>query len=71
MAAPPTGGALLDARLTAIEAAIAPLAPIPAQLAAMQLQLNNIAAALGVAGVGAAADQARGGRRAPRQRRRV
>jgi hypothetical protein len=59
MAAPPTGGALLDARLTAIEAAIAPLAPIPAQLAAMQLQLNNIAAALGVAGVGAAADQAR------------
>ena len=93
--APLAIGALLDARLTAIEAAVAPLgaavAPIPAmqaqlahlaagqqqqqaqlahlaagqqqqqaQLAAMQLQLNGIAAALGLAGAGAAAlDQAR------------
>jgi len=59
-AAPPAVGALLDVRLTAIEARLtaieAAVAPIPAILA----QLNNIAAVLGVAGAGAAAvDQAR------------
>ncbi len=68
MAAPPAVGALLDARLAAIEATIA---LIPAQLAAMQLTLNNIAAALGVAGAGAAADQARATARLARQRRRI
>ena len=66
---PPAGGALLDARLAAIEVAVLPLAaaiaPIPAmqaqlaamqaQLAAMQAQLNAVAAALGVPGAGAAA----------------